>query len=176
MNASINSATTEMRKLRNEFVRRLMSNPDYRALIALDKAIAEVESAPEQSRAALGAQTACQPQERPDAFRGQIHVRPSHANAAIAVLTRTGHPMPLSALLPLAREEGAQVKGQDPEINFSSSLSRNERLRSVRYEGRSCWWLADRPFQGEKDFGGVTGANSPAADVSHDRGGNHAAP
>ncbi len=174
MTTSNNSATTEMRKLRNEFVRRLMSNPDYRALIALDKAIVEVEGAPKQPMPASDAQTASQAQERPiDTPPGQLRVKLSHANAAIAVLIRNGRPMPLSALLPLAREEGAQVNGQDPEINFSSSLSRNERLRSVRYEGRSCWWLADRPFQGEKDFGGVTGANSPAAGVSSLIGGNY---
>ena len=167
-----NSATTEMRKLRNEFVRRLMLNPDYRALIALDKAIVEVEGAPEQPTAAQDTQT------KAGQLLGLIekHTATSHANAAIAVLTRIGHPIPLSALLPLAREEGAQVNGKDPEINFSSSLSRNERLRSVRYEGRPCWWLTDRAFQGEKDFGGGTGANSPAADVSSLIGGNYVSP
>jgi hypothetical protein len=132
----------------------------------------EVEGAPEQSSAPQDAQTKA----------GQLlgllekHAAPTHANAAIAVLTRSGHPMPLSALLPLAREEGAKINGQDPEINFSSSLSRNGRLRSVRYEGRSCWWLADRPFQGEKDFGGATGANSPTADVSSLIGGHYVSP
>jgi hypothetical protein len=172
MTATNNSATTEMRKLRNEFVRRLMANPDYRALVALDKAIAEVEGAPEHSIASAPDVQTVRPVLRQSTFPAV----PSQAYATETVLFRHDHPMPLSALLPLVREEGARLSGKDPEINLSSSLSRSERLRSVRYEGRSCWWLANRPFPGEKDFGGVTDADTPAADVSHDRGNNHAAP
>jgi hypothetical protein len=167
-----------MRKLRDEFSRRLMSIPDYRALIALDKAIAEVERTPVRSSSSMPDIQAKPPPEPPkhfslDASTGHFQ---SHGNAAIAVLKRNEQPMPLSALLPLVREEGARVNGKDPEINLSSSLSRNERLRSVRYEGRSCWWLADRPFQGEKDFGGTTGAGTPAADKHANMGERHAAP
>jgi len=139
------SAMTEMRRLRDEFARRLMSNPDYRALVALDKAIAEVQGAPvEHALSALNVETGS-----PVLGRPTLHTMPSHANAAIAVLKRNGRPMPLSDLLPLVREEGAAVNGKDPEINLSSSLSRNDRLRSVRYKGRSCWWLKDRPYPGE---------------------------
>jgi hypothetical protein len=172
MTASTISATTEMRKLRNDFVRRLMSNPDYRALVALDKAIAEVEGVPEHSIAATPKAQTASPVLRNPTFPAV----PSQAYATLTVLGRHGRPMPISELLPLVREEGAMVNGNDPTINLSSSLSRNERLRSVRYEGRSCWWLADRPFPGEKDFGGATRVQSPAADVSHDEGGKHAAP
>ena len=173
--SNASSATSEMRKLRDQFVKRLMANPDYRALIALDKAIAEVEGAPGQPEALVDIQSERRARQFEFHAIGSEHrSTPSHVNATIAVLDRVGHPMPLVALLPLVRDEGAVIKGKDPEINLSSSLSRSNHLRSVRYDGRTCWWLRDRPYPGEKDFGGPTGAATPAANKHENDGAQYA--
>jgi hypothetical protein len=170
---------TQMKILRQQAHERLYNaNPDYRALVALDEAIAK--AAPQSTRQAIPAPpptwlptppphiqgTAIKPIEHWDhlnAFRVKP-TGPSHSQATAALLEREGIPLPVSILVPNVRGLGATLTGKDPEINLSSSLSRDKIFRSVRYQGRPCWWFADRPFPGEQGFGGLMGASAPAAD------------
>jgi hypothetical protein len=126
-------AIDEMSALHDEIERRLLAtSADYRALVALKKAMHEVRSAGIA--------------ESTHKFRRRLKQESergiSHADAAAAVLEDQGEPVPLVNLLELVRSKGAVVGGTDPSINLSSTLSKDDRFESIRFNGRRCWWLA----------------------------------
>jgi hypothetical protein len=142
--ATAKSATEDMIALRAQIEQRLLANPDYKAFIALTKAIAE----------ALG-------DEVSDGAAGQKIIKPAAAgsveisdftqpDAVFALLTNVLHaPAQTVTLVKALSAHGITVGGANPNINLSSVLSKDGRFRSVRYNGRTCWWVKGTPFPGE---------------------------
>lgn len=131
----------EMRKLRDQIHKRLLDNPDYRALAAMDAAIREVEKA----GAVVG-------HGDPNGYEPPKRKRLSQADAALVVLRDRGEPMKTRDLLREAQGVGAIIAGKDPGINFASSLSRDKRLHSINYNGEKHWWFSDREPPGGMSF------------------------
>jgi hypothetical protein len=127
-----------MAALRAQIEARLQESEDYRALKALDKALADLGHA---SKEQVGSPLIRQPRRVSDGL--------SHADAAEKVMDQIGEPIPIADLVSRVREMGAHVGGQDPNINLSSTLSKDPRFRSVRYQGRKAWWLAGRAYPNE---------------------------
>jgi hypothetical protein len=72
--------------------------------------------------------------------------RMSHAQAAYAALLKHGIPMQTAELMQAATQEGAYVGGERPMVNFTSSLSRDDRLISVKVKGAYYWWIENQPW------------------------------
>ena len=58
------------------------------------------------------------------------------------------------------------MAGKDPLINLSSAMSRDKRIRSVRYEGERMWWFADRALPSEGLLKEEAAEDDPAKDAS----------
>jgi hypothetical protein len=153
------SARDAMAALRAEIAARLEKNEDYRALKALDTALAELGHA--SSVAVSGRMFIRARSFREVARAGAREQQISQADAAEKVMDRAGEPVPIAELVQKVREEGAQVGGSDPHINLSSTLSKDDRFRSVRYGGRQAWWLRRRRYPGEQM---ELAAQSPSGD------------
>src|SRR2546428_585985 len=66
----------------------------------------------------------------------------SQADAAYYLLNKVlREPVNIAGLVHALRAHGIKVGGANPNINLSSTLSKDERFRSVRYRERSCWWV-----------------------------------
>lgn len=122
---------------------RLAQNPDYIALQALEKARAEIanRSVSAESKPVILTQRTF--------FGGPKPKAPSQLEASATALDQAGHPLPTPELVMRVRQLGARVGGSTPTINLGSTLSRSAEFRSVRWEGRSCWWFVDRPLPTE---------------------------
>ena len=167
-----------LRVLRNEAEARLRQNEDYRALVALEEAIRKLElpgTAATFSTPGLIIPVVAPTQVgrivAPPTIQGSrisvtaaaMSAGVSQGDAAHLVLSERGEPVPVVELLDHVRAEGAVVEGKRPHINLSSTLSRDKRFRTVRYEGRPAWWLADRPFPGEIDMRPDEGSQNASA-------------
>lgn len=70
--------------------------------------------------------------------------KPSQADAAFDVLLTKGWPMTTAELIEPVRARGATLNGDDAATSLSSTLSRDKnRFKSVRWNGKSCWWFAN---------------------------------
>lgn len=138
------SATSEMRSLLQQIERRLESNEDFRAWRALSAAIAQAEGRQVHERS-----VSVSAKPRVNA-RSQSSGRRSYADAATESITKRGEPMTTTSLLRMAIDEGLASE-TTKSTSYASSLSRDERLVSVRYNGERHWWLAGRalPYGGE---------------------------
>lgn len=142
MMAVPDSALESMRALRDQIEERLQATEDYRALRALDKAIAEMQ----------GAERPVPPWRRVTApAPTPIRDRLPQADAAARVMDQRDEPIPIAELVPLVRQAGAHVGGNDPEASLSSTLSKDERFRSVRFNGRPAWWFRSKSYPGETE-------------------------
>lgn len=115
---------------------QLTSSPLFRELQILRKTRKELTKL--QGRA-----TSCAPTDG-----GAQHLGPAKvtmlAGARMALVDR-GHPMSVSELVEVLPQYGARVGGAKPAVNLSSILSkRGTDFRSVQWQGRSAWWLANR--------------------------------
>ncbi|MBX9460025.1 MAG: winged helix-turn-helix domain-containing protein [Brevundimonas sp.] len=167
-------AIEAMRSLRREIESRLAANPDYRALIALDRAIREasghrviggsryyggggarpVEHRLPNNLTMMSAEEHKMTERLIEtdlaAASAQTHGRVSQADAAFQVLKLVGRPMTTAELIEPVRQQGATLGGDDPAVNLSSSLSRdNERFISVRWNRRPRWWFKDAEIPAE---------------------------
>ena len=122
--------TEQLAKLRDQLRQRLTRSADYRALIAIEHAIAELQ---EQTAVA-------------EAPRVPQRNKKTITRAAAQILSEQKEPFPLRDLLNRLREMGIKFKGQHPESSLSATLSRNDQFRAVRYQGKRCWWLSRRPI------------------------------
>ena len=156
------SPLQQMRALRQAIEARLLETEDFRAYQALTRAISEMEAArPKQGDVfKQGAPVR-------NAFAGIVDQRTaerlSQADAAAAALKQAGQPLHIADLLPLVRQWGATVAGNEPSVNLSSSLSRDNRFRSLRLSGRHFWWLANEAIPPE--FGGSTEEEEASLDI-----------
>ncbi|MER8484122.1 hypothetical protein [Mesorhizobium sp. M1322] len=179
MSTTASSAISAMRALRAEIEGRLLHNEDYRAFMALNKAIDEV-SPPIRSEIA----------SEPHSEIGRVMKRigeelfskvPSQPEAAGRILSDYG-PTTTADILEMIKEFGVTVSGNDPLINLSSSLSKSGHFRSIRINGVPHWWFKDRPLPsasskeaigtGSLEFGGLTDAGASAADSGSSDGGS----
>lgn len=163
MSDATNAALTSMLELESQIEARLLDNPDYRALMALRKAIVEVRGPVHQKTTV----------ERPKVFYGggeaipirpqAPHRAPSQTEAAFQALCDKNMPLGTHELLEEARKLGASVGGKDPITNLSSSLSRDTRLHSIKWGDKRVWWFRDReppPLEQSQDLDTET-AGSP---------------
>lgn len=149
-------ALEQMQSLREEIEGRLLANPDYRALLSLDRAIGELASDLPTLRKHLKPSVLEQHRTPASDFKMWTAkwVRPefetskvSQADAAFNVLKLAGIPMTTAELIDPVRNLGATLGGDDPAVNLSSSLSRDkDRFQSIRWNRRSCWWFKDVPI------------------------------
>lgn len=179
MSTAASSAISAMKALRAEIEGRLLRNEDYRAFMALNKAIDEV-SPPIRSESA----------SEPQSELGRTVKRigdefftkaPSQPEAAARILSDYG-PTTTADILEMIKEFGVTVSGNDPLINLSSSLSKSGHFRSIRINGAPHWWFKDRalPLSALKEMtgvdtlnlGGLTDAGASAADSGSSDGGS----
>lgn len=145
------TAVDRMIELRSEVEARLLENDDYRTLVALDRAIAEISGAtispdptvikPQSGKRSKYAD------DPPVEVNGM-----SQADATHVLLTKVLYePVPIARLVGALGAHGISVGGAQPNINLSSVLSKDGRFRSVRFKDRACWWVKGTPFPGELD-------------------------
>lgn len=72
--------------------------------------------------------------------------RQTQAGAAEEVLSETGSPMTVHQLMEAVPSKGVTLGGADPQVNFTSSLSKSGKFRSVRQGGNYWWWFKDKPL------------------------------
>jgi hypothetical protein len=139
------SALDRMLDLRAEIEGRLLANDDYRTLVALNKAIAEINGVPMIKQPETpGQPKKLRPAEVID-FRGL-----TQADAAYQMLTQVlQEPAIVSRLVTALGSYAVTIGGTNPNINLSSVLSKDGRFRSVRYKDRASWWVHGTPFPGE---------------------------
>lgn len=142
----IRSATI---RLRDEAWDSVRGSPAFAAFKALDDAVAAMggkamvsgEAQGEAGQRAFDDMAAViRPRSEPS------HGRVSQADAAAALLEERGEPTPGVKLLNGLPAKGASVSGANPIVNFTSSMSKSGRFRSVRRDGRYFWWFKDRPL------------------------------
>lgn len=76
----------------------------------------------------------------------------SQADAAFYLLPQVlQEPAVIANLVKALNAHGVAVGGTNPNINLSSTLSKDGRFRSVRYKDRYSWWIKGKPFPGELD-------------------------
>lgn len=141
------SAVDALLALRADAEARLLSNEDYRTLVALDKAIREITGeAPAQVADTL--QGPRKPRQPADVSVNGL----SQPDAAHVLLSQVLHePVVIQRLVSALNAHGIKVGGSNPNINLSSVLSKDGRFRSVRYKDRQSWWVKGTPFPGELD-------------------------
>ncbi|WP_156465768.1 hypothetical protein [Methylobacterium sp. Leaf106] len=154
------SAIDELRELEGKLRSRLKQNPDFLAWTALRKAIDEVIGA-------TGHIPASHVNVKLQEEASQQNFAPlSQSEAAMRAIKQAGVPVYIGELLPKVIEQGVSVGGSNKEVNLSSALSRDKRLRSVRWNGKYYWWLKDQLYPGE------TVADQAAAHDDYDVLGN----
>lgn len=146
--APANSALERLIDLRTEVEARLRENPDYKAFVALNRAIAEIggEVLPDIGEFPARAPT---PVKEANSIDVSKMTQPDATHALLTKVFR--EPMPTVNLVKALLAHGIEVGGVNPNINLSSVLSKDGRFRSVRYKDRSSWWVKGSPFPGELD-------------------------
>ena len=128
-------ALHRLQDLRVELEQKLLQNSDYRALIAIDRALSELGS---------GTAKLSSPQlakKLPEAPK-----KLSQTEAATEILREKGKPLPLEVLIGLLKQKGITFRGKRPELSLSATLSTHKHFRSIRYNGMRCWWFSNRPI------------------------------
>lgn len=134
-------APKEMYDLRDSYKARVEQSADYRAWQALDTAIAQIEE-PQHLR--LHSTT-------PDKPKRIRQGRRSYADVAYDAICERQKPMRTPDILACAVDEGIADPDTKP-TNLASSLSRDDRLVSIQFEGERHWWLAGTPPPGGLGF------------------------
>jgi hypothetical protein len=162
----------------------VIASPDFAAFKALDDAVVALGGATLIVGNAAAAPRTASPRPhvtvsgRGDgAVAGEFR-KISQTNAAAAALKGVGNPLSANFLMEEARSFGAVVGGEKPLVNFTSSLSKDDRFYSFRKEGNYYWWLTNEPLPpgwketGSDDFDLL----DPVSDSSSQEGGDaHAA-
>lgn len=135
-----------MQSIKKELEARLEATEEYRALKAIDAAISQMGGA----QISRTMPPLIRHRHRPTA---ELPPRPITQTDAVAlVLEETGVMKTTPELVELARARGAIVGGNDPKTSLASSLSRDQRFMTVRIDGKSYWWLSDRPVPEGSSF------------------------
>jgi len=140
-------ALVELRRVRDDIVNRLMTSPDYRALIAVDEAIMKL-TAPRKlilkkrsifDSPAVAAEAARSLDESITSVL-QAGTRMRSADVALSILASTGTPMSVRALVHRLNRDGVGVTPG----SLSSILSRDDRFASFQHDGNRLWWMKEK--------------------------------
>jgi len=141
-------AIVDLLKARENIVARLQQSPDYRALVSLDGAIRQLRESVTIVAKDESETTPSAPPSAPLPASGTGPDKPtgvlagySHANGAYKAFRDLKRPMTIAELVSTLAANGLVVGGSDPHVNLSSTLSKDDRFESVRWNGRRCWWL-----------------------------------
>jgi hypothetical protein len=144
--------------LRAETLARLSGNPDFISLQVLDEAIAKlIGRQPDHNARTLNAlagnvytdNSPLNALTRWMVKHGKVEQgeRPSIAGGAVRVLASVGRPMSLVNLVSQMHRHGfIDDKDESTAASVSSVLSRDDRFKSVQWNGRRRWWLAEAPL------------------------------
>jgi hypothetical protein len=69
--------------------------------------------------------------------------RQTQTGAAEVILRERGSPMTVHELMAALPSKGVTLGGGDPQVNFTSSLSKSGKFQSVRHNGKYYWWFKD---------------------------------
>lgn len=127
-------------KLITEAQARLAANADFIALKALEKARAEIVGVTAKVQESIIQNVMTELLDKP------YQKRVSHLDGAATTLEQAGHPLPIRELMEGAISAGAAIGGDNPQVNFGSSLSKSSRFKSVKWKGDYAWWFSDRPI------------------------------
>lgn len=125
--------------LRQAAFDRLVADQNIAAFAALDCAVQEMGGTPHREGSWLTAAMANR-SSRVAPYRGSKR-RISQTDAAAFALRNHNSPVRPADLLDAARALGARFKSANPLPSFVSSLSRDNRFRSTRVNGRYYWEL-----------------------------------
>ena len=143
-------AIADLLKARERIAERLSQNADFQALQALDTTIGDLRAT--LARASSEAEDRTEEPEKPPL------VGYSQAEGAHIIIRSFRRPFTVGELVESLSRYGIQVGGKDKSVNLSSTLSKDERFESIRYEGRACWWIKGLPMPESN-----TAGKSPAA-------------
>jgi hypothetical protein len=133
----------ELQNLRRDLEARLQQNPDYRALVVIERALSGLS-------VGIGGSEASSPQTS-DAPPSPSRKKISKADATAEILRERGKPLPLKELAGVLRQRGITFRSKRPELSLSANLSGHKRFRSIEFDGVRCWWFANRPAPANPD-------------------------
>jgi hypothetical protein len=132
---------TDLIQARNDLLAalddKLKEMPEWRALRAMDKAIAAIDDVPKFHAALNGSN------ESPRVVPHRIRRVPSYSDLAVDFIGKQNHPITTKELVAhiaaLRRRNADEIS-----INIQSALSRDERVESVPWSSGRGWWFAGR--------------------------------
>lgn len=126
-------AIAAMKALAERFRQNIEQSDDYRAMKALEDAIAKMsEPSPNVSTTTFAVGTS-----------GPRPPRTTQSEAAYIAIRTEGKPLSIAELLQQLEAVGVKVGGTNPKVNLSSTLSRDERFVPVYWGGAPRWWLQE---------------------------------
>lgn len=127
--------------LRAEVWRELVNSSLFQSFKALDEAVSAMGG-----KRVLLAESVAQSDSQRSSAGNEMPAprrRASQGDAAEAVLREAKEPMTIRPLLDAVTARGVEVRGEDPLANFRSTLSRDDRFKSIMRNGGYYWWFAD---------------------------------
>jgi hypothetical protein len=131
---SLSDALRPLQDLRAELGAKLLRNAQYRALLAIERAIQEIISG------SADQETVAPPEKI------------SQSEAAAQALGECARPLPLDDLVRTLRAKGVKFRAKHPEMSLSANLSNHKQFRSVQYQGKRCWWFSNRPVPSDSRY------------------------
>ena len=125
----------QLQALHVELRSHLMQDPQYRALVAVEQAIAELGTKVPQVESVAAARGAAS--------------SVSQAVATAQILEECAVPLPCEELITKLKAMGVRFRAKEPRFSLSATLSGSEQFRSVKYRGQRCWWFSDRRVPAE---------------------------
>jgi hypothetical protein len=126
---------------------RLANLPEWKAFRAIDRALfAEIDrggkASPPTSR-----------RERPQ-FNGHSDQPPSYSSLTATALLERGKPIPTPKLMEfIGARRKLDADADRAKVTVTSTLSKNDKFKSVAWEGGRAWWFADRPVPKNESAG-----------------------
>lgn len=144
-----NESLAAMKRTRDEIRQRLEQNPDFQAYLAQTEAIEKVEALQPRAPGTYSHRDAVYHD-----LSDVVRTKPiTQLDAAVQAIAEAGKPLTTGELVEAARKLGAHVGGKDPRINLGSSLSRDERFKSVQWGDGRAWWFKGRPLPARTSLG-----------------------
>src|SRR5262245_41069534 len=135
----------QLQQLRAELRSHLMRDPEYRALVAVERAITEIGTKLPQVESAS-------PSKSSKRLAVPAHGAASSVSQSVAtaqILEEHAVPMRSEELIPKLKARGVRFRAKEPRLSLSATLSSNKQFRSVKYQGQRCWWFSDRSIPGD---------------------------
>ncbi len=171
------SVLDETKALRDKAWAEVKASPSFVSFKALDVAVGAMGG-----KQILSTPPASNAQKSETQDRKKIVVRrrarPSQGDTAESCLRQAAEPLPIRDLMSKVTGHGIQISGEDPLANFRSTLSRDNRFKSIMKDGAYYWWLTSSPVPiAWKEAEGLDLQDRPSAsDSSSQKGGDgHAA-